>query len=100
MNEKIAVRLGTAQGLAARVDAVAVRAGALHSTMATLPQTFDAKLLFDIEELCGALGNDLTGITNQLNAGNAFLSGFGLWMTGRNVTRLEQLMAKAEKGAF
>lgn len=99
MSEKIAARLKTAQGLAARVEAVAGRVGQLRARMAALPPTFDAKLLFDIEALCGTLGNDLTGISSQLNAGNAFLSGFGLWMAGRNVTRLEHLIDKAEKGA-
>lgn len=98
-NQKVADRLRAFEALSGRVDTVAERASALHSRMATLPPTFDAKLLFDIEALCGPLRDNLAQITGQLNGGNAFLTGFGLWMAGRNVTRLEQLMTKAEKGA-
>lgn len=96
---KVENRLRAAGTLLGRVDAVAERAGALRSRLSSLPPSFDAKLLFDIEGLCGTLRNDLARITGQLNGGNAFLTGFGLWMAGRNAARLEQLMDKAEKGA-
>lgn len=98
-NPKVTERLRGAEGLSGRVAVVAERVGALRSRMATLPPTFDARLLFDIEALCGTLRDDLARITGQLNGGNAFLTGFGLWVAGRNVARLEQLMDKAEKGA-
>lgn len=98
-NQRVADRLKVARGLSGRVDAVAERVGSLRSRMAALPPTFDAKLLFDIEGLCGTLREDLARISGKLNGGNAFLTGFGLWMSGNNVARLEQLMDKAEKGA-
>jgi hypothetical protein len=98
-NGKIAARLHAAEGLAERVEAVAARAELLRSRLMSLPPTFDAKLLFDTEGLCGTLRDDLARITGQLEAGNGFLTGFGLWMAGRNVDRLEQMLTKAEKGA-